>query len=191
VAIDVNTGKFVGNTSSLEDTITKTNLDAVKEVVRQIRLRDLGGIIVIDFIDMDEKKNRQKVMSALQGEMGKDKSPSRILQFNEFGLVAITRKRVKQSLERLLCQPCASCQGSGMTKSVRTICYSIHQAVQKMRPQMENSHKLMIRCHPEIGKALRDGEKRVLKEIEELTGRSVSVQADPLMNIEQFDVIET
>ena len=191
VAIDVNTGKFVGNTSSLEDTITKTNLDAAKEVVRQIRLRDLGGIIVIDFIDMDEKKNRQKVMSALQGELGKDKSPSRILQFNEFGLVAITRKRVKQSLERVLCQPCASCQGSGMTKSVQTICYSIYQAVQKMRPQNENSHKLMIRCHPEIGKALRDGEKMVLKEIEELTGRSVSVEADPLMNIEQFDVIET
>ena len=191
VAIDVNTGKFVGNTSSLEDTITKTNLDAVKEVVRQIRLRDLGGIIVIDFIDMDEKKNRQKVMSALQGELGKDKSPSRILQFNEFGLVAITRKRVKQSLERLLCQPCASCQGSGMTKSVRTICYSIHQAVQKMSPHLENGHELRIRCHPEIGKALRDGEKRVMKEIEEMTGRSVSVKTDPLMNIEQFDVIET
>ncbi|MCH6569105.1 MAG: Rne/Rng family ribonuclease [Acidobacteria bacterium] len=191
VAIDVNTGKFVGNTSSLEDTITKTNLDAVREVVRQIRLRDLGGIIVIDFIDMDEKKNRQKVMSALQVELDKDKSPSRILQFNEFGLVAITRKRVKQSLERLLCQPCASCQGSGMTKSVRTICYSIHQAVQKMTPHLENGHELMIRCHPDIGKALRDGEKRVMKEIEEMTGKSVSVQPDPLMNIEQFDVIET
>ncbi|TDI11287.1 MAG: Rne/Rng family ribonuclease [Acidobacteria bacterium] len=191
VAIDVNTGKFVGNTSSLEDTITKTNLDAVKEVVRQIRLRDLGGIIVIDFIDMDEKKNRQKVMSMLQVELGKDKSPSRILQFNEFGLVAITRKRVKQSLERLLCQPCAYCQGSGMTKSVRTICYSIHQSVQKMTPHLVHGHELMIRCHPDVGKALRDGEKRVMKEIEEMTGKSVSVQSDPLMNIEQFDVIET
>ncbi len=191
VAIDVNTGKFVGNTSSLEDTITKTNLDAVREVVRQIRLRDLGGIIVIDFIDMDEKKNRQKVMSALQMELDKDKSPSRILQFNEFGLVAITRKRVKQSLERLLCQPCACCQGSGMTKSVRTICYAIHQEVRKMIPHLDNGQELMIRCHPDIGKALRDGEKRVMKEIEEMTGRSVSVQTDPLMNIEQFDVIET
>ena len=100
MAIDVNTGRFVGNTSSLEDTITKTNLDAVKEIVRQIRLRDLGGIIVIDFIDMDEKKNRQKVMNALQTELDKDKSPSRMLEVNEFGLVAITRKRVKQSLER-------------------------------------------------------------------------------------------
>jgi len=191
VAIDVNTGKFVGNTSSLEDTITKTNLDAVREVVRQIRLRDLGGIIVIDFIDMDEKKNRQKVMSALQKELDKDKSPSRILQFNEFGLVAITRKRVKQSLERLLCQPCACCQGSGMTKSVRTICYSIHQEVQKMTHRRQNGHAIMIRCHPDIGKALRDGEKRVLKEIEEMTGKSISVQSDPLIHIEQFDVIET
>ena len=191
VAIDVNTGKFVGNTSSLEDTITKTNLDAVREVVRQIRLRDLGGIIVIDFIDMDEKKNRQKVMSALQAELDKDKSPSRILQFNEFGLVALTRKRVKQSLERLLCQPCACCQGSGMTKSVRTICYSIHQEVQKMIPHQKNGHEIMIRCHPEIGKALRNGEKRVTKEIEEMTGKAVSVQPDPLMHVEQFDVIET
>ena len=191
VAIDVNTGKFVGNTSSLEDTITKTNLDAVREVVRQIRLRDLGGIIVIDFIDMDEKKNRQKVMSALQMELDKDKSPSRILQFNEFGLVAITRKRVKQSLERLLCQPCASCQGSGMTKSVRTICYSIHQEVQKLTPHLGNGRELMICCHPDIGKALRDGEKKVMTEIEEMTGRSVSVQPDPLMHIEHFDVIKT
>jgi ribonuclease G len=191
VAIDVNTGKFVGNTSSLEDTITKTNLNAVREVVRQIRLRDLGGIIVIDFIDMDEKKNRQKVMSALQAELDKDKSPSRILQFNEFGLVAITRKRVKQSLERLLCQPCASCQGSGMTKSVRTICYSIHQEVRKMTPHLENGHEIIIRCHPDVGKALRDGEKRVMEEIEEMTGKAVSVQPEPLMNIEQFKVIET
>ncbi len=190
VAIDVNTGKFVGNTSSLEDTITKTNLDAVREVVRQIRLRDLGGIIVIDFIDMDEKKNRQKVMSALQVELDKDKSPSRILQFNEFGLVAITRKRVKQSLERLLCQPCTCCQGSGMTKSVRTICYAIHQEVQRMILHLGNGHEIMIRCHPDIGKALREGEKRVMKEIEEMTGKAVSVQPDPLMHIEQFNVIE-
>ncbi|MFB3068458.1 MAG: ribonuclease E/G [Acidobacteriota bacterium] len=190
VAIDVNTGRFVGNTSSLEDTITKTNLDAAKEIVRQIRLRDLGGIIVIDFIDMDEKKNRQKVMSALQAELEKDKSPSRVLEFNEFGLVAITRKRVKQSLERLLCQPCTTCQGTGMTRSVRTVCYSILQQVQKMIPGLEDSQELMIRCHPDVGKALRGGEKRVMREMEEMTGKAVSVQPDPLMHIEHFDVIE-
>ena len=190
VAIDVNTGRFVGNTSSLEDTITKTNLDAVKEIVRQIRLRDLGGIIVIDFIDMDEKKNRQKVMSALQTELDKDKSPSRMLEVNEFGLVAITRKRVKQSLERLLCQPCTTCQGTGMTRSVRTVCYSIHKQVQKMISGLGDSQELMIRCHPDVGKALRGGEKRVMREMEEMTGKAVSVQPDPLMHIEHFDVIE-
>jgi len=190
VAIDVNTGKFVGSTNSLEDTITRTNLDAVKEVVRQIRLRDLGGIIVIDFIDMDERRNRQKVMEALQQELSKDKSPSKILQFNEFGLVAITRKRVKQSLERTLCQPCLTCNGTGMTKSVRTICYSIHQEVRKLLPHLQEGEELIIRCHPDVSKALRDGEREVLNEIEDLTRKIVTVKADPLMHVEQFDIVE-
>ena len=105
VAIDVNTGKYVGKTNRLEDTIVKTNTEAIKEIVRQIRLRDLGGIIVIDFIDMDERKNRQKVMQTLEEAMRVDRAPYKILQFNDFGLVAITRKRVKQSLERTLCAP--------------------------------------------------------------------------------------
>ncbi len=190
VAIDVNTGKFVGSTNSLEDTITRTNLDAVKEVVRQIRLRDLGGIIVIDFIDMDERRNRQKVMEALQQELSKDKSPSKILQFNEFGLVAITRKRVKQSLERTLCQPCQTCNGTGMTKSVRTICYSIHQEVRKLVPHLQEGEELIIRCHPDVSKALRDGEREVLTEIEDLTRKIVTIKADPLMHVEQFDIVE-
>ena len=190
VAIDVNTGRFVGNTDSLEDTITQTNLDAVKEVIRQIRLRDLGGIIVVDFIDMDERKNRQKVLNALQEELAKDKAPSRILPFNEFGLVAITRKRVKQSLGRLLCQPCTYCQGTGVTKSVRTICRTIHQEVQKMIAGLGEGQEILIRCHPDVGKALRDGEKRVVMEIEEMTGKVVSVKTDPFNHIEQFDVVE-
>jgi len=190
VAIDVNTGKFVGSTNSLEDTITRTNLDAVKEVVRQIRLRDLGGIIVIDFIDMDERRNRQKVMEALQAELSKDKSPSKILQFNEFGLVAITRKRVKQSLERTLCQPCLFCSGTGLTKSVRTVSYLIHQEVRKMIPHLQEGDELIIRCHPDVSKALKNGEREVLAEIEEMTGKIVTVKPDPLMHIEQFDVVE-
>ncbi len=118
VAIDVNTGKYVGKTNRLEDTIVKTNTEAIKEIVRQIRLRDLGGIIVIDFIDMDERKNRQKVMQALEEAMRVDRAPYKILQFNDFGLVAITRKRVKQSLERTLCSPCPHCEGAGYIKSV-------------------------------------------------------------------------
>ncbi|HEY9232647.1 MAG TPA: Rne/Rng family ribonuclease, partial [Blastocatellia bacterium] len=117
VAIDVNTGKFVGKSDKLEDTITRTNLEAVKEIVRQIRLRDLGGIIVLDLIDMEERKNRQRVMTALQQELAHDRAPSKILSINDFGLVAITRKRVKQSLERTLCSPCPYCTGAGMVKS--------------------------------------------------------------------------
>ena len=108
VAIDVNTGRYVGKKTAgrLEDTILKTNLEAVKEIVRQIRLRDLGGIIVLDFIDMEEKKNRQKVFQTVEQELRKDRSPSKALQVSDFGLVIITRKRVKQSLERVLTEPC-------------------------------------------------------------------------------------
>ena len=121
VAIDVNTGKFVGRGSTrLEDTIVKTNLEAVKEIVRQIRLRDLGGIIIVDFIDMEERRNRDKVMHAIDDELRADKAPSKVLSFNEFGLVAITRKRTKQALEKVLCQPCPYCTGSGMVKSIPT-----------------------------------------------------------------------
>ena len=127
VAIDVNTGKYVGKSNRLEDTIVKTNTDAVKEIVRQIRLRDLGGIIVVDFIDMDERKNRQKVMQALEEAMRADRAPYKILQFNDFGLVAITRKRVKQSLERTLCMPCPYCEGAGYVKSVQTMVSEILQ----------------------------------------------------------------
>ena len=126
VAIDVNTGKYVGKTTRLEDTIVKTNVDAIKEIVRQIRLRDLGGIIIIDFIDMDERRNRQKVMQALEEALRSDRAPSKVLQFNDFGLVAITRKRVKQSLERTIGSPCPYCESTGFVKSVTTVCNEIY-----------------------------------------------------------------
>ncbi len=132
VAIDINTGKYVGKTARLEDTILKTNLDAIPEIVRQIRLRDLGGIIIIDFIDMDERKNRNKVMAALEDELKNDRAPSKVLQFNDFGLVAITRKRVKQSLERTLSTPCAVCTGTGMVKCPVTVCNEIYIELRKM-----------------------------------------------------------
>ena len=168
VSIDINTGKFVGRGNSLEETITRTNLEAVKEIVRQIRLRDLGGIIVIDFIDMDERKNRKRVMEALSEEIARDKSPSKILEFNEFGLVAITRKRVKQSLERTLCQPCPYCTGSGMVKSVATTCYSIYHEIEKMRDYVDERSELMIRVHPDVARALRESESNVMDEIRHL-----------------------
>src|SRR5438067_6672581 len=142
VAIDVNTGRFVGKKTvgKLEDTITRTNLEAVKEIVRQIRLRDLGGIIVLDLIDMEERKNRQRVMTALQQELVHDRAPSKILSINDFGLVAITRKRVKQSLERTLCSPCPYCTGAGMVKSSQTMCFEILEQAKAISKQVTSSN---------------------------------------------------
>ena len=139
VAIDVNTGRYVGKKSAgrLEDTILKTNLEAAKEIVRQIRLRDLGGIIVLDFIDMEEKKNRQKVFQAVEQELRRDRAPSKALQVSDFGLIIITRKRVKQSLERVLTEPCPYCSGSGVIKSSSTICYEILAEVKKLSADLD------------------------------------------------------
>ena len=154
VAIDVNTGKYVGKTARLEDTIVKTNVDAIKEIVRQIRLRDLGGIIIIDFIDMDERRNRQKVMQALEEALRSDRAPSKVLQFNDFGLVAITRKRVKQSLERTIGSPCPYCQSTGFVKSVTTVCNEIYIEMRKMAKHLEHAD-VMLRVNPEVAKALK------------------------------------
>ncbi len=189
VSIDINTGKFVGRGNSLEETITRTNMEAVREIVRQIRLRDLGGIIVIDFIDMDERKNRKRVMEALSEEIARDKSPSKILEFNEFGLVAITRKRVKQSLERTLCQPCPYCTGSGMVKSIATTCYSIYHEIDKMRNYLDERSDLMIRAHPDVARALRESESVVIKEIRSVLGKDVMIKADPSLHIEHFNIV--
>jgi len=187
VAIDVNTGKYVGKTGRLEDTIVKTNVDAIKEIVRQIRLRDLGGIIVIDFIDMDERRNRQKVMQALEEALRSDRAPSKVLQFNDFGLVAITRKRVKQSLERTLGQPCVYCTGTGLIKSVTTVCNEIYVEMRKMAKTMDKSD-IMLRVNPEVGKALKATGARWLQEMEELTKRTVIVRTDATLHQEQFDI---
>ncbi len=189
VSIDINTGKFVGKGNSLEETITRTNLEAVKEIVKQVRLRDLGGIIVIDFIDMDERKNRKRVMEALSQEIAKDKAPNKILEFNEFGLVAITRKRVKQSLERTLCQPCHYCSGSGLVKSVSTTCYSIYHEVERMRNYVDGRSEVMIRAHPDVARALRESESAVVEEIRHLVKRDVVIKADPTLHIEHFNIV--
>jgi ribonuclease G len=188
VAIDVNTGKYVGRGSTrLEDTIVKTNLEAVKEIIRQIRLRDLGGIIVLDFIDMEERRNRDKVMAALESALRADRAPSKVLSFNEFGLVAITRKRTKQALERVLCQPCPYCTGSGMVKSVPTICYEIQAEARKMAADLDAS-SLTLRVHPEIAKALKTREAALIEELEQVTRKSTIIQSDPTLHWEQYDI---
>jgi ribonuclease G len=187
VAIDVNTGKYVGKTARLEDTIVKTNVDAIKEIVRQIRLRDLGGIIVIDFIDMDERRNRQKVMQALEEALRSDRAPSKVLQFNDFGLVAITRKRVKQSLERTIGAPCPYCESTGFVKSVNTVCNEIYIEMRKIAKQLDHSD-VMLRVNPEVGKALKVSGGKWLNELEELTKKTVIVKSDPALHQEQFDI---
>jgi ribonuclease G len=187
VAIDVNTGKYVGKSNRLEDTIVKTNTDAIKEIVRQIRLRDLGGIIVVDFIDMDERKNRQKVMQALEEAMRADRAPNKILQFNDFGLVAITRKRVKQSLERTLCTPCSYCEGAGYVKSPQTLVGEILQEAHKIARAVEGND-VMLRVSPEVAKLLKSNQNTYLQELEEILGRTVIVKSDPLLHQEKFDL---
>src|SRR5215510_14082387 len=190
VAIDVNTGRYVGKKSSgrLEDTIVKTNLEAVKEIVRQIRLRDLGGIIVLDFIDMEEKKNRQKVLQAVEQELRKDRAPSKALQVSDFGLVIITRKRVKQSLERVLTEPCPYCSGSGVIKSSATICYEILSEVKKIGPDL-NGHRLLLRVNPDIARALKEEESAVLRDLRSSLGKDVTIKPDLQLHHEQFDMM--
>jgi Rne/Rng family ribonuclease len=187
VAIDVNTGKYVGKTARLEDTIVKTNVDAIKEIVRQIRLRDLGGIIIIDFIDMDERRNRQRVMQALEEALRGDRAPSKVLQFNDFGLVAITRKRVKQSLERTIGSPCPYCESTGYVKSVTTVCNDIYIEMRKMAKHLDHTD-VMLRVNPEVAKALKANSGRALLEMEELTKKTVIVKSDPALHQEQFDI---
>ena len=189
VAIDVNTGRYVGKKSGrLEDTIVKTNLEAVKEMVRQVRLRDLGGIIVLDFIDMEEKKNRQKLFQAVELELKKDRSPSKALAVSDFGLIIITRKRVKQSLERVLTEPCPYCSGSGVIKSSSTICYEILDQVKKLGADIEGPG-LVLRVNPEIARALKEEEAGVLKELKDALRKSIRLKPDPLLHHEQFDVM--
>ena len=190
VAIDVNTGRYVGKKTAgrLEDTILKTSLEAVKEIVRQIRLRDLGGIIVLDFIDMEEKKNRQKVFQTVEQELRKDRAPSKGIQVSDFGLVIITRKRVKQSLERVLTEPCPYCAGSSVIKSSSTICYEILSEVKKISADLDGQ-TLVLRVNPDIARALRDEERAVFRDLKQSLGREIAVRPDVQLHHEQFDLI--
>jgi ribonuclease G len=190
VAIDVNTGRYVGKKSSgrLEDTIVKTNLEAVKEIVRQIRLRDLGGIIVLDLIDMEEKKNRQRVFQEVEKELRRDRSPSKALQVSDFGLVIVTRKRVKQSLERQLTEPCPYCSGSGTIKASATICYEILMELKKVGPDLDGQG-VLLRVNPDIARALKEEESATLREMQALVGKPITLRADAHLHHEQFDVM--
>lgn len=187
VAIDVNTGKYVGK-RRLEDTVFKTNLEAAKEIARQIRLRDLGGIIVIDFIDMSEKAHKEKLLESLEKYLAKDRSQSKLLNFNEFGLVEITRKRVRQSLQETLTQSCPYCGGLGRIKSVSSICYEIQRELLKQYALLVG-RDLLIRVNPEVGEALKMEKIFIIKDLELQLKAKISIKIDDNLHYEQFDIM--
>lgn len=191
VAIDVNTGRYVGKSDRLEDTVLKTNLEAAEEIVRQLRLRDLGGIIVIDFIDMEDRKNRQQVHQVLQEALKRTRSPSRLLPFNDFGMVVITRKAVRQSLERAMCRPCPSCAGSGTVKSSATVLSEAYAAANRLAAKNKHNRDepvrhVTLRVHPDIGKSLKQKSSRHIESLEEAVGTSVLVENDATMSPDEF-----
>ena len=187
VAIDVNTGKFVGKGNArLEDTITRTNMEAVDEIARQIRLRDLGGIIVLDLIDMEDRRNRNKVSQALQEALAADRSPNKVLSFNDFGLIIMTRKRVKQSLERTMCAPCDYCEGAGWVKSPTTTAYEILAEARRLSKHLDDVRHTTLRVHPDVAIALRNSEREVLDEIEAYLG-NIDIASDKAVHQAQFD----
>ncbi len=185
VAIDVNTGRYTGD-KRLEDTITRINLEAAKEIVHQVRLRNLGGIIVIDFIDMEERRNQQKVLSAFELELEKDRSPTKTIQINEFGLVVLTRKRVKKSLERTLCLPCPYCQGSSWIKTPATVCYEILDKARVRLAELRGG--VTLRVHAEVARALRGPAAQVMDELKGMLGQDIEIKTDSNLHQEQFEL---
>lgn len=186
-AIDVNTGRYVGK-RSLEETILKTNLEAVKEIAYQLRLRNLGGIIVIDFIDMEKEANRERVWNGLCAATYKDKSKSNILRMSELGLIEMTRKRTKESIGHILCEPCFYCDGEGHLKSKQTVCYEILRELERQR---EDSYgrKVLVMAHPEVAAMFCDEERAALERVEERMHSLISVKADPALHLENYDIV--
>ncbi len=189
VAIDVNTGRYVGS-SSLEETVLKTNLEAVREIVRQIRLRDLSGILIIDLIDMVEEVHREEVYEALAEEFKKDRAKSKILKISEFGVVEVTRKRSRTNIERVLTRRCPYCKGSGRIKTISSVCLEVRGEVLRLLRTGRRTGDLMLRAHPDIASALQREERAVLDEIESAVGGQLLIQGDPLLHQERFDLTE-
>jgi len=186
VAIDVNTGKYVGK-RNLEETVFRTNLEAAKEIVRQIRLRDLGGIIVLDFIDMEEPMNRARLFEALENEIKKDRSKTKILQISEFGLIEMTRKRVRQSLERSLTQACPYCAGSGRIKSNTTVALEIWRELMKLR-DLHEGQDVIVRVNPVVYSSMQPTDP-IFEETERNLGIHLVFKPDDSLHHEQFDVM--
>lgn len=186
--IDVNTGKYVGK-ESLEETILKTNLEAVKEIAYQIRLRNIGGIIIIDYIDMERIESREKVFKAFTDIMKKDRAKSTIYNISELGIVQMTRKRVRDSLERVLCDYCPYCEGRGFIKSTRTITYEIFRKLNKINPQKGTT--IIINANPAVAELLSDDERFGLEDIENAFNINIIVKEDVNIHQENYKITIT
>jgi ribonuclease G len=187
-AIDVNTGRYVGK-HNLEETILKTNLEAVKEIAYQIRLRDIGGIIIIDFIDMEKKLNQERVFSAFKEALKRDKSKTHVLPMSEMGLIQMTRKRTREPLTRILCEPCFYCEGEGYIVSRQSVCYMIY------REMMRNSRdvfgkRVAIRANPQVAEYLHREENSLVTNLERALGKQIVIYPEPQFHLEQFDIFE-
>ncbi len=185
--IDINTGAFVGH-SNLEETIYRTNLEAAVTIARQLRLRNLGGIIIIDFIDMEKEEHRTRVMQALEQSMARDHAKHQITPVSPLGLVEMTRKRTRESLQHVLCEDCASCDGRGFLMTAETVCFEIFREIIRQHRQFEFD-KILVLAHQEVIDLLLDEEARGLAEIEEQTGKAIRLQPEALYLQDQFDVI--
>ena len=187
VAVDVNTGRFVGK-HNLEDTILKTNLEAVREIAFQLRLRNIGGLIIIDFIDMEKEAHREKVYSALLDALKNDKSKTNILKISELGLVEMTRQRVRESIGRTLCEGCPYCEGKGYVKSRTTMAYEIFRELRRELRDLPGE-KLTLVVHPDVAALLYDEERQGIEELERHCGKEISITARPVFHQEQFEIL--
>ncbi len=186
-AIDVNTGSYVGK-RNLEETILKTNLEAVKEIAYQLRLRNLGGLIVIDFIDMEKKANRDRVFMALKEALSKDKAKTHILRMSELGLIEMTRKRTRENLNRLMSEPCSYCEGTGTLKSKKTICCEIFRDIERDAASSLNGGNIYVRVHPEIDQVLKEEEQQSIMDMEKRIDRPIVIISKEDFHVEQYEI---
>lgn len=190
VVVDVNTGRFVGK-KDLEDTILKTNLEAVKEIAHQLRVRNVGGIIIIDFIDMEKETHREQVMQAMNEELKKDRARTNVISMSELGLVEMTRKRIRPSLVRTLCEPCTYCDGKGYNKRKSTIANEIFREIEREVGLKDNSKKnLIIHCHAQIVDWIYEVENETLEYIENKFGHSIAFKIEPAYHLEQYEIFD-
>jgi ribonuclease G len=187
-AIDVNTGRYVGK-HNLDETILKTNLEAVKEIAYQIRLRDIGGIIIIDFIDMEKKSNQERVFNAFKEALKRDKSKTHVLPMSEMGLIQMTRKRTREPLTRILCEPCFYCEGEGYIVSRQSVCYAVYREIQRSSREVTGL-RLAIRVNPQIAEFLHREENHLITHLEHSLGKQIVIYPEPQFHMEQFDLFE-